>query len=221
MDEAQDANVIELDSLGRPISANALAALARNAWKPGQSGNPGGANPWRRGASVLAPFLRRTAAEPDEHGHGREARELAERLLAFAKAGDLKGVRSVLSVMERTDGAVLKESRRHEQRESISVTGDLARLCEQVKALQGQAAGALPAPASTIGAGPTEGSGASKSLPLPGAPSSGSPAPTGPSQLKDPESAATSASSELAGFVRCDACGSFTPTAVEHLCPCR
>ena len=78
---------------------------------PGVSGNPGGRP---KGASVLAPMLRKLAANPNEHGEGKLAVELADQIITGALVGG--DITSALKVMERTDPEASKGS--------IKLTGD-------------------------------------------------------------------------------------------------
>jgi len=75
-------------------------------FKPGQSGNPGGRP---RGASVLAPLLRKLAANPNEHGEGAEANAAAETILALLRQGNGKELTGLLKILDRTDGPVPKD----------------------------------------------------------------------------------------------------------------
>lgn len=56
------------------------------------------------GSSVLAPFLRKLAENPNEHGEGRLAEEVANILMARLLGGQPVG--DILKALERTDGAV-------------------------------------------------------------------------------------------------------------------
>lgn len=66
--------------------------------------NPGGKP---KGASILAPLLRKLAAEPNEHGEGKEAAALADQAILGARMGE--DISGILKLLERTDGAVTKE----------------------------------------------------------------------------------------------------------------
>lgn len=57
-----------------------------------------------RGSSVIAPFLRKLAENPNEYGEGKLAVEMAELLLQRLKDG--VPVADILKALERTDGAV-------------------------------------------------------------------------------------------------------------------
>lgn len=96
----------------------------RPPWKPGECPNPGGRP---KGSSILAPLLRKLAAQQNEHGEGKLAEAHAEELirLALGKAGaDPKLVASqlkaALAILERADGAVVKEV--HQQTEELIIT---------------------------------------------------------------------------------------------------
>lgn len=52
-------------------------------FQPGVSGNPGGRP---RGSSPRAVLLRKLAKDPNEHGEGRLAEEIADRALAIAQS---------------------------------------------------------------------------------------------------------------------------------------
>ena len=69
-------------------------------------GNPGGRP---KGASLLAPVLRKLAEAPNEHGEGKEAEAIAQRALDAARDGDGKALSAILALMDRTDGPVVKE----------------------------------------------------------------------------------------------------------------
>lgn len=84
---------------------NSLANL-RPPWQPGESPNPGGRP---RGASILAPFLREMAANPDEDGYGAKAVEAGKRLASATVAGDKDTVKAILDAMDRTDGPITKQ----------------------------------------------------------------------------------------------------------------
>lgn len=58
------------------------------AWKPGQSGNPGGRPPGPTATTVLREML--------EANDGEKLREIAKVLLSLAMTGDIKAIREVL-----------------------------------------------------------------------------------------------------------------------------
>ena len=77
-------------------------------FRPGDRGNPHGRP---RGASLLAPYLRKLAANPNEYGEGALAVEAAERAVQALLTGDKDTVKAFLDSMDRTDGPIVKEQR--------------------------------------------------------------------------------------------------------------
>lgn len=57
-----------------------------------------------KGSSVLMPFLRKLAENPNEYGEGKLAVEIADLLLLRLQRGE--PVQDILKALERTDGAV-------------------------------------------------------------------------------------------------------------------
>lgn len=101
---------------------------------PNVSGNPGGRP---KGASILAPLLRKLAANPNpETGEGELAEQLAdeyiEASLALARGVHSSGdggttkydVTPILKLMERTDGAVTQRVETEKRKRIVIDLGD-------------------------------------------------------------------------------------------------
>ena len=126
-------------------------------WQPGKSANPGGRP---KGASIQAPFLRKMAADPNEHGEGALAVEYADQFHDAINNGDFDRVRMLLSVMERTDGP-LKQQIEHSGavipplRVEASSAEELARI-ERLAGTKAVAAGETVAPREAGAAPPSQ-----------------------------------------------------------------
>ena len=77
------------------------------AWKPGQSGNPGGRP---KGANLTAAILRKLAADPDDEGIGKATRQIADRVVEALTSGNGKGIEDMTALLketwDRTEGKV-------------------------------------------------------------------------------------------------------------------
>lgn len=113
-DQAQGPKVI-IDPSHPEAGCGGVVPPVATRWKPGQSGHPGGR---KRGASIVHEIERRLAegAEFDEQGElvrvGIEARAIAQALIEVSRGQRDPSeidVKAALAIMERVDGAVIKE----------------------------------------------------------------------------------------------------------------
>lgn len=99
-----------------PVHPNSLKNL-RPPFEPGNNMNPGGRP---KGSSVLAPILRKLAANPNTEGEGELAERYADRILKGAERlasgemtrNELIDLSAAFKILDRTDPEV-KESKLH------------------------------------------------------------------------------------------------------------
>lgn len=90
----------------RPSPRNGLIPPVEHQFRPGHP-NVSGGRP--KGSSILGPFLRRLARNPDEDGFGAEAKALADKLYDALLDAEPKRVEAIAKILDRTDGPVRKE----------------------------------------------------------------------------------------------------------------
>lgn len=91
-----------------PSPRSGLPPPVEHQFRPGNKSN-GGRPP---GASVLSAMLRDLAKNPGEDGIGAKAREVAQALIDVstgARKPESVDTKAALAILERTDGAVVKE----------------------------------------------------------------------------------------------------------------
>lgn len=86
---------------GRGKHPNSLKNLEKNKFKPGQSGNPGGApKGWRPISNIVRDFLCKNLEEIEPKN---EAEKLAIAIIALSKGGNKTALKEVL---DRLDGPI-------------------------------------------------------------------------------------------------------------------